>query len=156
MPLGNITSQLFANIYLNELDSFVKHKLRIKYYIRYCDDFVILSKNKEYLEGLILKIDDFLKEKLKLSLHSDKISIRKYHQGANFLGYIIFPYHRLLRTKTKRRMFKRIEQRIKELEQGKISKESFSQGIQSYLGVLKHCNSYNLKKEIYDNLSLRA
>jgi len=84
---------------------------------------------------------------LKLSLHSDKIKIRKYHQGIDSLGYISFPYHRLLRTKTKGRMFRKIEQRIEKLKQGKISEGSFNQSIQSYLGILKHCNAYELKKE---------
>ena len=148
LPLGNITSQLFANIYLNELDRFIKHKLKIKFYIRYCDDFIILSNNKEYLKRLALTINNFLKEKLKLSLHSDKIKIRKHHQGIDFLGYISFPHHRLLRTKTKRRMFKKIEQRAKEFKQNKILKESFIQTIQSYFGMLKHCNSYKLKREL--------
>ncbi|PJA84818.1 MAG: RNA-dependent DNA polymerase [Candidatus Nealsonbacteria bacterium CG_4_9_14_3_um_filter_37_13] len=148
LPLGNITSQLFANIYLNELDRFVKHRLKIKYYIRYCDDFGILSDNKECLEELIPKINNFLKAKLKLSLHSDKISIRKHHQGIDFLGYVSFPYHRILRAKTKRRMFRKIKRRIKELKQNKISKESFNQTIQSYLGILKHCNAYKLKEEL--------
>jgi retron-type reverse transcriptase len=148
LPLGNITSQLFANIYLNELDQFIKHALKVKYYIRYCDDFVILSNNNEYLKELILTINDFLKEKLKLSLHSDKIKIRKYHQGIDFLGYVSFPYYRILRTKTKRRMFKKIQQRIKELKRGEISKESFNQTIQSYFGALKHCNSHKVIQNI--------
>ncbi len=149
LPLGNITSQLFANIYLNELDQFVKHKLKIKHYIRYCDDFTILSDNREYLKKLIFTISDFLKEKLKLSLHSDKIKIRKYHQGIDFLGYVSFPHHRILRTKTKRRMFRKIERRIEQLKQNKISEESFNQTIQSYLGVLKHCKSHKLVCDIY-------
>ena len=152
LPLGNITSQLFANICLNELDRFIKHKLKIKYYIRYCDDFVILSDNKKYLEELILKINNFLKEKLKLSLHSDKISIRKYHQGIDYLGYVSFPYYRILRTKTKRKMFRKIEERMKELKVNKISEESFNQTLQSYLGILKHCNSYKLKLKIISTL----
>lgn len=140
LPLGNITSQLFANIYFNELDYYIKRNLRIKYYIRYCDDFIILDDNKEYLEELILQIDYFLKETLKLSLHPDKIIIKKYHQGIDFLGYVGFPHHRILRTKTKKRMFKRINQKIKE--------QSFNQTIQSYLGVLKHCNGYKLEKKL--------
>lgn len=152
LPLGNITSQLFANIYLNELDQFIKHQLKIKYYIRYCDDFVILNGGGEYLAELILTINNFLKEKLKLSLHSDKIKIRKYRQGIDYLGYVGFPYHRILRTKTKRRMFKKIKQRIGELKLYKISKESFHQGVQSYLGALKHCNSYKLKNVLLQNL----
>jgi len=149
LPLGNITSQLFANIYLNELDYFIKHNLRIKYYIRYCDDFVILEKDKKLLETLYFqKIDNFLKEKLKLSLHPDKINIKKYHQGIDFLGYVSFPYHKILRKNTKKRMFKRIKQKISKLKQGDISEESFNQTIQSYLGILKHCNGYKLKRKI--------
>lgn len=152
LPLGNITSQLFANIYLNELDGFIKHKLRVKYYIRYCDDFVILSDGREYLKRLIRKINSLLKEKLKLSLHLGKISIRKHHQGVDFLGYISFPYHKILRTKTKRRMFRKIRQRIYELKQNKISEESLNQTIQSYFGILKHCNSYKLKRELISGI----
>jgi len=148
LPLGNITSQLFANIYLNELDQFIKHKLKIRCYIRYCDDFVILSDNKEYLENLIYTINSFLKDRLKLSLHSDKIKIRKYHQGIDFLGYVSFPHYRILRIKTKKRMFRKIEQRIEELKQGKISRASFDQTIHSYFGVLKHCNSYKLQQKL--------
>jgi hypothetical protein len=153
LPLGNITSQLFANIYLNELDKFIKHRLKIKYYIRYCDDFVIPSDSEKYLKRLIFKINGFLKEKLKLSLHSDKISIRKYHQGVDFLGYVSFPFHRILRTKTKKRMFRKTEQKVKELKLGKISKESFNQAIQSYLGILKHGNSYKIKNKLLNKLN---
>jgi len=148
IPLGNITSQLFANIYLNELDYYIKHNLRIKYYIRYCDDFIIINNNKEYLEFLILEISKFLNNNLKLSLHPDKIIIKKYHQGIDFLGYVGFPYHRMLRTKTKRRMFKKINWRLDQLKQNEVSQESFNQTIQSYLGVLKHCNGYKLKEEL--------
>lgn len=151
LPLGNITSQLFANIYLNELDQFIKQKLKIKYYIRYCDDFIILDTNEEYLKKIIYQIDNFLKEKLKLSLHKDKIIIRKYHPGIDFLGYVSFSHHRVLRTKTRRRMFKKINQKIIALEQSKITEESFSQTIQSYFGILKHCNGYKLKKEIINS-----
>lgn len=132
IPLGNLTSQYFANIYLNELDQFIKHKLKVKHYIRYTDDFVILDKNKEFLEKLIVPINNFLKNKLKLYLHPDKIIIRKYNQGIDFLGYVTLPYYRVLRTKTKRRMFRRIN----------------NKNLQSYLGVLKHCNGYKAFKQI--------
>jgi len=148
LPLGNVTSQLFANIYLNELDQFIKHKLKVKYYLRYCDDFVILGENKEYLIKLLPLIDNFLKEKLDLTLHLDKIIIRKHRQGIDFLGYISFPHYRLLRTKTKRRIFRKMEKKNKELQQNKISKESFNHTIQSYLGLLKHCNSFKIQKEL--------
>ncbi len=156
LPLGNVTSQLFANIYLNQLDQFMKHRLKIKHYIRYCDDFVILDKNQEHLEKLIPLIHSFLNEKLKLSLHPDKIEIRKYRQGIDFLGYVSFPCYRILRTKTKRGMFKKIFRKLEGLQRGQTSKESFNQSVQSYFGVLSHCNSYVLKQKIKDLKNAKA
>jgi len=132
IPLGNLTSQYFANIYLNEFDQFIKHKLKAKHYIRYTDDFVIFGRNQKFLKEIINPIDNFLKNKLKLSLHPDKIIMRKYNQGIDFLGYVTLPYHRVLRTKTKRRMFKKINHN----------------NLQSYLGVLGHCNGYKLRKKL--------
>ncbi len=129
IPLGNLTSQIFANIYLSELDRFVKHQLKIKHYIRYLDDFIILGREYNELYFLSQKINEFLARNLNLSLHFDKIITRKINQGMDFLGYVIFPYHILLRTKTKRRMFKRITEK----------------NLASYLGVLKHCRSYKLR-----------
>lgn len=137
IPLGNVTSQLFANIYLNELDQFVKHELRVKYYIRYCDDFVILGEDKSDLFLTAHKVNEFLDNNLSLSLHSDKIIIRKYRQGIDFLGYVVLPYHRVLRTRTKRRIFR------------KINKNN-NQSVQSYLGILKHCNSHEVKKKLLE------
>ncbi len=148
LPLGNITSQLFANIYLDELDQFIKQQLKIKYYIRYSDDFVILSDSKEYLKGLVFEIDEFLKEKIKLSFHSNKVIIRKYRQGIDFLGYVTLPYYTTLRTKTKKRMFKKIRLIKEKLKSGLISKESFNQSLQSYYGVLKHCSGHKLKLKL--------
>lgn len=139
LPLGNVTSQLFANIYLNELDQFVKHKLKVKYYLRYCDDFVILGESRNYLVRLVSSIDNFLKEKLKITIHSDKIIIRKSHQGVDFLGYVVLPNYRVLRIKTKKRIIKKIKTKRKDVETGLISKKSFSQSLQSYFGILKHC-----------------
>ncbi len=150
LPLGNVTSQLFANIYLNEIDQFAKHGLEVKYYFRYCDDFVILGKDKEDLSGLIPLIGDFLKDKLKLTLHSDKIIIRKHLQGIDFLGYVVLPYYRVLRTKTKRRILRKLKNKYQGLENNAISKESFNQALQSYFGVLKHCCGYKIEKAIVE------
>lgn len=152
LPLGNITSQLFANIYLNQLDQFVKHRLRVKYYIRYSDDFVILNVNKQCLENLISQIDKFLQDTLKLSLHSNKIVIKKYYQGIDFLGYVSFPSYIILRLKTKKRILKKIKSKIKDWKSGKLEYQSFNQSMQSYLGVLKHCNSEKIKKELINLL----
>ncbi|MBI4836912.1 MAG: hypothetical protein HY813_00705 [Candidatus Portnoybacteria bacterium] len=156
LPLGNVTSQLFANIYLNELDRFINHKLKIKYYLRYCDDFIILGDHKEYLKTFVKPIGDFLEKQLKLFLHPDKIIIRKYHQGIDFLGYVVFPYYRVLRTKTRRRMLRKIEKKYHDLQSSAISKKSFSQSLQSYIGVLKHCRGYKIKKIIEEGFIKKA
>jgi len=148
LPLGNVTSQLFANIYLNELDQFVKHQLKGKYYLRYCDDFLILGKTENQLREFISSIKYFLEENLKLDLHPDKIIIRKYRRGIDFLGYIVLPHHRILRTKTKKRMLKKIKEKKFLLKENLISEESFNQSLQSYLGVLKHCAGYRVKRKI--------
>ena len=153
LPLGNVTSQLFANIYLNELDQFIKHKLKQRYYLRYCDDFIILDEDENRLSKLIAVIADFLKESLKLTLHSDKIIIRKYHQGVDFLGYVALPHYRVLRTKTKRRILKKIGNKYQELKRGLISERSFRQGLQSYFGVLKHCRGWKIKKDIFQSIT---
>lgn len=140
IPLGNLTSQILANIYMNELDQFIKHKLNIRYYLRYADDFVILSENRSYLEYLIFKISDFLESSLKLSLHKDKVIIGKYTWGIDFLGYIILPHIILPRTKTKKRMFRKLRE--------KTNLSNFNQSLQSCLGYLSHADSYNLTKEV--------
>jgi len=129
LPLGNLTSQLFVNIYMNEFDQFIKHKLKEKYYIRYADDFVIFSNNREQLESLIPLIREFLVEKLKLELHPNKIFIKTVASGIDFLGWVNFPDHRVLRTSTKRRMLKR----IKESENPAT--------LVSCLGLIKHGNT---------------
>lgn len=148
IPLGNVTSQLFANIYLNELDQFIKHNLKAGYYLRYCDDFIILNEDVKYLRELIIEINNFLNKKLKLKLHPDKIIIRKHRQGIDFLGYVALPHYLVLRTKTKRRIIRKITNKCKLLQEKLITKELFNQSLQSYLGVLKHCNGYGIKKEI--------
>lgn len=148
IPIGNLTSQLFANIYLSELDQFMKHTLKAKYYLRYADDFVILSENKDFLEKQIPLLNKFLEAKLKLSLHEEKIRIRKYSQGIDFLGYICLPHHVLPRTKTKRRIFKRMEDKIKDFNNEKISEVSLNQAIQSCLGFFSHADSYRLTQTL--------
>lgn len=152
LPLGNLTSQLFVNIYLNEFDQFAKHKLKAKYYLRYCDDFVIFSENKKWLEKQIPVIAKFLDDKLKLNLHLDKVFIKTLSSGVDFLGLVNFPHYKILRTKTKRRALKKIDQKYMEFQGGIISEKSFIQSLQSYLGILKHCEGYEIRKEIESRL----
>lgn len=153
LPLGNVTSQLFANIYLNELDQFVKRRLKQKYYIRYCDDFVILAKNKEELLNVLLEIKGFLSERLLLNLHENKVNIRKLQQGIDFLGYVVLPHRIVLRTKTKRRVYKKIMNLVGLLKAGKISKEDFSSSVQSYLGMLTHCKGETVRCNVINILT---
>ena len=140
IPMGNITSQIFANIYLNTFDQFAKHHLRATYYIRYCDDFLILSDNKKDLELMIPKINHFLHSELKLHLHPDKVFIKTLASGMDFLGWVNFYSHRVLRTKTKNRMFK------------KLSRSPKKESLNSYLGLISHGNSYKIKKKIFNAL----
>jgi hypothetical protein len=148
IPLGNLTSQLFSNIYLNELDQFMKQDLSVKFYIRYADDFVILSRDKAYLQKTLVYIDEFLAKELKLHLHERKVSIKQWHKGVDFLGYVSFPYHSILRTKTKKRILKKMKRKGREMLSGTISKNKFEQTRQSYLGILKHCRAGQTKSDI--------
>jgi len=132
LPLGNVTSQLFANIYLDRFDQFVKHQLKQKYYLRYCDDFLIVGRKAEDLAGLISPLNHFLGTDLKLELHPRKISIRSVTQGIDWLGYVCLPYFRVLRTKTKRRLLAKIEPK----------------NLQSYLGILSHCRGWKIAQKI--------
>ncbi|MEI6528306.1 MAG: reverse transcriptase domain-containing protein [bacterium] len=136
LPLGNLTSQLLVNVYLNEFDQFVKHKLKAGYYIRYADDFVFFSQDKSELEKLVPIISKFLEQKLKLRMHPQKIFIKTLASGMDFLGWVHFPNHRVLRTSTKNKMFKRLEESQK--------KETAA----SYLGMLSHGNGYKLMGKI--------
>ena len=136
LPLGNLTSQLLVNIYMNEFDHFMKRTLKTKHYIRYADDFVILHEDKKYLERLLPQISEFLETRLKLSLHPDKVFIKTIASGVDFLGWVHFPHHRIPRTSTKKRMFRNLRHNQKE--------ESLS----SYQGLLSHGDTYELRQKI--------
>ncbi len=134
LPLGNLTSQLLVNIYMNWFDQYMKHRFKVKYYIRYADDFVVMSRDKRYLEDLLVQIKFFLKDNLLLELHPDKVSVKTFASGVDFLGWVHFPKHRVLRTVTKKRMLKSIK--------SNQSKET----VQSYLGLLSHGDTHKLKQ----------
>lgn len=136
LPLGNLTSQLFCNVYMNEFDQFVKHILKCKYYIRYADDFVFLASNKEVLEDCAVKVSSFLNNSLKLSLHPNKIFIKPLASGLDFLGWIQFPNYRTLRTTTKLRMLRRIYE------------SPTPATLASYIGLISHGNSFHLREKL--------
>lgn len=143
LPLGNLTSQLLVNIYMDEFDQFVKNALHEKYYIRYADDFVFMSEDKARIKKIIPKISEFLEDKLKLSLHPDKLFVKTLASGVDFLGWVHFEKHRIIRTSTKKRMFRNI-----------VMKNGKKETVQSYLGLLKHGNTEKLKGEIYEMINI--
>lgn len=132
LPLGNLTSQLLVNVYLNEFDQFIKHRLKARHYVRYADDFVLLANNPKQLAEHLPKLERFLTEVLKLSMHPDKVAISRLSSGIDFLGWVHFRDHRVLRTTTKRRMLKN------------LSRDAKSESVQSYLGLLQHGNARKL------------
>ena len=138
LPLGNLTSQLLVNIYMNEFDQYVKHTLKVKYYIRYADDFVFLSEDKNYLESMRQKVEDFLTHRLRLSLHPDKVFLSTFTSGIDFLGWIHFPHHKVLRTTTKRRVLRNIDEK----------------NLTSYLGLLFHGNGLKISCEILSRIKI--
>lgn len=149
VPLGNITSQIFANIYLNELDEFIENKTGFKNrYARYNDDFIILSNDAKELLGSIKKIKQFLSEKLFLELPQEKTVFRKLKWGIDFCGSIILSNGILLRNKTKDRMFRNMNRTVKKLGFNKISQGDSKKIFDSYFGLLAHCRAHNLKTKI--------
>ena len=134
LPLGNLTSQLLANVYLNELDQHVKRTLKVRHYIRYADDFVVLHHDKLALLGLLRYIVVFLREQLRLELHTNKVSIKTLASGVDFLGWVHFPDHCVLRTATKRRMLKHVR------------KHQMDEMVQSYLGLLRYGSARKLER----------
>ena len=134
LPLGNLTSQLLVNVYMNEFDQFVKRELKVKYYIRYADDFVFLDENKDLLVSLRPKLEDFLAKHLKLTMHPKKVFLKTLASGVDFLGWVNFTDYRTLRTITKKRMFKKIKQNNTQVVRA------------AYMAMLKHGNSYKLSQ----------
>ncbi|MDA3803030.1 MAG: RNA-directed DNA polymerase [Patescibacteria group bacterium] len=143
LPIGNLTSQLFGNIYLNEFDHFVKEKLKCKYYGRYVDDMIFVSKDKEYLKSLIPKINNYLHNKLELSLHPKKIYIQEINKGVPFLGMIIKPYRIYPGKRIRKNFFKALNNASQ--DKGSINT------INSYLGMIKNYNSFKLRKKYLES-----
>jgi hypothetical protein len=153
LPIGNLTSQFFANVYLNELDQFVKHQLKVKYYYRYVDDFVILHESPDYLNHCFEQVSQFLLDRLKLELHPFKKRLGLVDQGIDFVGYFHKPYRRYVRRRT--------SQRAKSIvTQWKMNPNAFTDealldlrnSTNSYLGLIRQTSSYRLRKHMGDQV----
>src|SRR3989344_5959832 len=144
MPLGNLTSQFFANVYLNELDYFVKHQLKAKYYIRYVDDFVILHSSKEQLEIWKQEIDEFLRENLKIELHPEKSRVISLLRGVDFVGFRNFWHYKLLRKRNIRKMLFVVEK----YKDNELSKEKMLESFQGWNAYAKWADSFKIRKSV--------
>ena len=147
IPIGNYTSQFFANIYLNELDQYIKRVLKIKYYVRYMDDFILLLDSKAECRNIKQKIEYFLDTKLHLQLNL-KSRYFPHTMGVNFCGYRTFCTHRLLRTSSKTKIKNKIKKWNTKFETGNLNIYNTLQSLNSWIAHSSHCNSYHLQKKI--------
>jgi len=151
LPIGNLTSQIFANFYMNSLDHFIKHDLGIRYYGRYVDDFVIVHPDKEYLKSLVPKIKGFIEKELRLTLHPNKIYLQHYTKGVKYLGAVIKPHRIYIANRTKGNFYHAIEKLnliARDHKPTKEEKGKFLSSMNSYLGIMKHYKTYHLRRRI--------
>jgi len=152
MPIGNLTSQFFANVYLNELDHFVKHKLKAKYYIRYVDDFVILHRNKQIPLEWKIKIGEFLKS-IKLELHPEKSKVYTLHKGVSILGFRVFYHYKLPYRRNLRRFKKRLENIQQSYAKDEITPEDMERQIEGWLAYAAWANTYKLRSRVNEEIN---
>lgn len=147
MPLGNMTSQFFANVYLNDLDQFIKHRLKMKYYLRYVDDFVILHEDKKILEDCKNKIEKYLMN-LKIELHPNKSKVYSLHKGLDFLGFKIFYYYKRVRKRNVRHFKMNLEKLEKAYLNGDISKSKFIASVEGWFAYTIWGDTFKLRKKL--------
>lgn len=155
LPIGNLTSQLFSNVYLDDFDHFIKRQLGCKYYGRYVDDFVIVHQDKEYLKSIIPVLRRYLKENLGLELHDKKIYLQHFSKGVDFLGTIIKPYRIYIKNQTKGNFYRKIDfwNSYSARNENKLSREDVRQlasSVNSYLGIMKHYKTYKIRRKLLD------
>jgi hypothetical protein len=161
LPIGNLTSQLFSNIYLNDFDWFVKKELNCKFYGRYVDDFFVISKSKEFLKNIIEKIKQYLIEKLNLTIHPNKIYLQHFSKGVGFLGSYLKPYRIYVKNKIKTNFNQVINDwNEKSLEKDfNFSKEEildFITKTNSYLGLMSHFKTKRLRQKMVDRIEIKS
>jgi len=158
LPIGNLTSQLFGNVYMNEFDHFVKRDLAIKYYGRYVDDFILVYPNREYLKQIIGTIKEYLYVNLELELHPNKVYLQHFSKGVSYLGAYIKPHRIYISNRTKNNFYESIKKQSTIAINHKPTKEdknNFISSMNSYLGVLNHYRTYKLRKKmIFKNMSV--
>ena len=157
LPIGNLTSQVFANFYLNDFDHFMKHSLGLQFYGRYVDDFVVVHRDKEFLKSLVTVVRDFLYSHLGLTLHPRKIYLQHYSKGVKYLGVVIKPHRIYIANRTWGNMYDRIgclNQLVEDAPPSRNDKQAFRSSINSYLGIMGHYATYHRSMAMLnDNLS---
>lgn len=156
IPIGNLTSQVFANFFMNEFDHFVKHTLGIRYYGRYVDDFVCIHSDVDVLKRLIPQVATFLHERLGLQLHPKKIYLQHYTKGVQYLGAVVKPYRNYISSRTMGNFYSALT-RFNNLSKCKVIQSSdkveFLCCMNSYLGFMRHYSSYRYRVRIVSRLS---
>ena len=148
LPIGNLTSQILANVYYNEADQFIKHKLKVRYYYRYMDDSIILMQNKDELKKVRKEIEKFIDENLKLKFNK-KTNIFKSKQGVNFCGYKINEYRMKLRDRGKKKIKKKVKYLKNQIKNGNMNSKEAKKYLCGYFGYMKYANVYNLSNKIF-------
>jgi len=150
-PIGSLAILFFANIYLNGFDHFVKEVLKCRYYIRYVDDFVVLETHKSRLHEVKVEVGSYL-ARLRLQLHPHKCQVFPVKTGTDFLGYQVFPTHRRLRKSSVSRARRRLRRLQRDYRLGKISQQQVNQSVQSWLGHVRHADTYGLRRSIFSDI----
>ena len=148
IEIGNYTSQIFANIYLNEVDQYIKKELKVKYYVRYLDDSILIVQTKEEAKKLLKLIQKFLKEELELELN-DKTQIFKGKQGVNFCGYKIYEYRMKIRDGGKRKLKLKVKKLQVKVKNGEINSREAKKQLAGHIGYAKWANIYNLSNKLF-------
>lgn len=150
LPIGNLTSQFFANVYLNNFDHFVKEQIKASKYIRYVDDFALFADDKAFLETARVKIEAYLNN-LRLKIHPIKSQLFETKHGANFVGFRIVPNQIRVRSENLRLARKRLRQMLRDYDEGKIDSQKLTQSLQSWVAHLKHGDTWQLRQRIFSS-----
>ncbi len=145
LPIGNLTSQFFANVYLNPFDHFIKEELQIRHYIRYMDDFVFFDNNKDQVKNVREVIVEYLHHNLNLELKESATYINQRINGLGFLGVRVFPNTVRIKNENLRRMTRRLALKKMQMENGMLSEEKFTESVNSYYALFRNYNTFHLR-----------
>ena len=156
LPIGNLTSQFWANVYLHELDMFAKHTLRCPAYMRYMDDFLLFSDDKAQLQAWRTAIEQFLATRLRLLLHPQKRLVSPVKVGVDFCGFRIYPTHRRLRRSSIRRFVGRFRHQRAAFQAGNLPLEAVHQSVRSWIAHAAHGDTWRLRQRLFSDYPLRS